>query len=144
MCHYHGYQGRRVAIGLESPKHGWLLHQGAAATTIDLAIDLVMSANPSVASQSGPDLSTISSVARLAFLKLDARISANSPYQTNPSSNRARLTASLLRTDHLDRHVVRRLGRSQRSLHLPATLSTSPPNGSVNGDAVSAAAAASR
>ena len=115
MCHYHGYQGRRVAIGLESPKHGWLLHQGAAATTIDLA----MSANPSVASQSGPDLSTISSVARLAFLKLDARISANSPYQTNPSANRARLTASLLRTDHLDRHVVRRLSRSQRTLHLP-------------------------
>ena len=50
------------------------------------------------------------------------------------------MTASLLRTDHLDRHVVRRLGRSQRNLHLPATLSTSPPNGSVYGDAVSAAA----
>ena len=44
MCHYHGYQGRRVAIELESPKHDWLLHQGAAATTIDLAIDLAMSA----------------------------------------------------------------------------------------------------
>ena len=111
-----------------------------------------MSANPSAATQSGPDLSKSSSGARLPSLnQLAARIGANSPYQTNPT-NRPRLAASLLRTgsqtsvstatSFADSVAVNYpLTRSTS----PAALSTSPPNstnGSVNGDAVSAAAGA--
>ena len=136
MCHYHGYQGRRVAIELESPKHDWLLHQGAAATTIDHAIDLAMSANPSAASQSGPDLSKSSSVARLTFLKLASQL----PVSNQPI--RKPCTHGRLPPPHRSSRPPRRSQTQSQSTHStsPATLYTSPPNGSVYGDAVSAAA----
>ena len=112
-----------------------------------------MSANPSAASQPGPDLSKSSSAARLPSLnQLAARISANSPYQTNPSANRPRLAASFLRTGSQTSVSTATSFADSVAVNYPVTrstspaaLSTSPPNstnGSVNGDAVSAAAAA--
>jgi hypothetical protein len=110
------------------------------------------SANPSTASQPGPDHTKSersSSGGRLPSLnQLAARIGANTPPSTNPS-NRPRLAASLLRTGSqtslstttsiADSVAVNApLTRSTS----PAALSTSPPNstnGSVNGDAVTAA-----
>jgi translation initiation factor 4E len=112
-----------------------------------------MSANPSAASQPGPDHSKSSSAARLPSLnQLAARISANSPYQTNPSANRPRLAASFLRTGSQTSVSTATSFADSVAVNYPVTrstspaaLSTSPPNstnGSVNGDAVSAAAAA--
>jgi hypothetical protein len=111
------------------------LHQGAAATMIDHAIDLAMSANPSAASQSGPDLSKSSSVARLTFLKLAAQL----PVSNQPI--RKPCTHDRLPPPHRSSRPPRRSQtRSQSTQSTSPRDLIHPPNGSVYGDAVSAAA----
>jgi len=115
-----------------------------------------MNANSSATSQSGPDRLEPSKAApagRFPSLnQLAARISANPPPPTNPSVARPRLAASLLRTgSQTSLSTATSIADSvlvnypvTRSTS-PAALSTSPPNsnnGSVNGDAVTGAAAA--
>ena len=113
-----------------------------------------MNANSSAASQSSPDRERPSSAGRFPSLnQLAARISVNPPSQsTNSSVGRPRLAASFLRTgSQTSLSTATSLADSvavnapvTRSTS-PAALSTSPPNstnGSVNGDALPSAAAA--
>ena len=111
-----------------------------------------MNANSSAPSQSGPELSKGPSAGRLPSLnQLAARINANAAHQINASS-RPRLAASLLRTGSQTSVSTATSFADSVAVNYPVTrsgspaaLSTSPPNstnGSVNGDAAAATAAA--
>ena len=108
-----------------------------------------MSTNTSAASQSAPDAPRPSSTNRLPSLnQLAARMGASNPYPTQ-SSNRPRLAASLLRTGSQTSVSTATSVADSVAVNAPITrstspgaLSTSPPNstnGSVNGDAMTAA-----
>ncbi|KAH8992714.1 eukaryotic translation initiation factor 4E class II [Lactarius akahatsu] len=112
-----------------------------------------MSTNTSAASQSASDAPRIdrpSSSNRLPSLnQLAARIGVNSPSSTHSPANRPRLAASLLRTGSQTSVSTTTSLADSVAVNAPVTrstspgaLSTSPPNstnGSVNGDAITAA-----
>src|ERR1700744_4429715 len=108
-----------------------------------------MSTNTSAASQSAPDAPRPSSTNHLPSLhQLAARMVAINPYPTQ-SSNRPRLAASLLRTGSQTSVSTATSLADSVAVNAPITrspspgaLSPSPPNstnGSVNGDAMTAA-----
>ena len=113
-----------------------------------------MSANSSTAAQPVPELPKVerppSSGGRLPSLnQLAARIGANTPPPSHASTTRPRLAASLLRTGSQTSLSTTTSIADSVAVNAPVTrstspaaLSTSPPNstnGSVNGDAMTAA-----